>query len=131
MKRNKFAVSKGDKLFGGVFTVAQLRKQYTANGGPLNNRRKRFLRTFIPPYSNGSGLQTEFALLIPLSKILEKAPQDVKNRMRSHFELADADWFAARSWIGDSANYVDPTQIDNELGTELTNGWNAGWGDPQ
>lgn len=132
MKRNKYSTPKGDILVGATFTVAQIRNAYSENGGPLTPRRRRFLRTFIPPYlSDGTGAQREFAILMPLSKILEKAPPAARQRLRNHFSRADEEWFAARPWIGNPDNQINPALIDNELGGELDRGWSAGWDDEE
>lgn len=125
--KNKYSTPKGDRLVGATFTIRQLRSAYTENGGPLSIRHRRFLRTFIPPYVRGSGLDTEFAIMIPLSKILEKAPLNVRQRLRNHFEIVDDEWMKNRPWIGDINNKIQPERLDQELGTELDEGWNAKW----
>jgi hypothetical protein len=125
--RNKYSTPKNDVLVGATFTIRQLRNAYSESGGPLSIRHRRFLRTFIPPYINGSGLDTEFAILIPLSKVLEKAPRNVLQRLRNHFERVDEEWLKNRPWIGQEENKINPTLIDQELGTELDEGWNAKW----
>lgn len=130
--RNSYAVSKGDVLVGAVFTVQQLRNQYDSNGGPLNERRRRFLRRFIPAYANpqsGGGLATEFAVMIPLSVIQDKAPASVRQALRNRFEIVTPEWLQARPWIYNEANAIDPVTIDGELGTEyqdnLRNSWES------
>lgn len=119
MIRNAYSTPKGDVLMGATFTVGQLRNAYTENGGKLTQRHRRFLRRFIPPYTDGAGLGTTFAVLIPRAWALENIPQSIRAVLRPHFEVADSAWFAARPWIGDEASAVDPTAIDAELGAEL------------
>ena len=119
--RNAYSTPRGDVLMGAVFTVAQLRAQYSSNGGILTDRRKRYLRRFIPPYSDGTpGTGRRFAIMIPRQWAIENMPADVKAVLRPHFEVADAAWIAANApWLGDSDFALNPVAIDTELGGEL------------
>jgi len=119
--RNAYSTPRGDVLYGAVFTLAQLRSQYSETGGPLTPRRRRALRRLIPPYvSDDSGLQRKFCLLIPKSWALDKMPDAMRDALRPHFSRVTRAWVASECpWLGDPDRRIADAAIDNELGTEL------------
>lgn len=119
-KRFEFSTRKGDVLMGATFTIAQLRNQYTENGGQLTARHRRYLGHFVPAYlSDGTGNARRFAITITRDEALENMPAGLRTALRPHFERADRDWFAARPWIGNEDNAIPQSAINNEFGLVL------------
>ncbi len=120
---NSFTIPAGDVAVGGTFTIQQLRSQYVDNGGFLTPRHRQFLRRFVPPYVSEKPIvisTTQFVIILPKDKILEKAPPSIIDLLKPFFEVIDdVSWYTDRPWLGASAFLVSDAQFDAEFGPEL------------